>query len=54
MEPPHIFRLKLSPAQLLATPAEGEGFEPPVPESTVVFKTTAIDRSANPPKKNRN
>ena len=30
--------------------AEGEGFEPPVPVSrSVVFKTTAIDRSAIPP-----
>ena len=25
--------------------AEGEGFEPPVPLSTVVFKTTVIDHS---------
>ena len=31
--------------------AEGEGFEPPVPCGTMVFKTTAIDHSANPPKK---
>jgi hypothetical protein len=29
--------------------AEGEGFEPPVPVGTVVFKTTAIDHSAIPP-----
>ena len=29
--------------------AEGEGFEPPVPFGTMVFKTTAIDHSANPP-----
>ena len=29
--------------------AEGEGFEPPVPFSTVVFKTTAFNRSATPP-----
>jgi hypothetical protein len=28
--------------------AEGEGFEPPVPERTTVFKTAAIDHSANP------
>ena len=29
--------------------AEGEGFEPPVPFGTTVFKTAAIDRSATPP-----
>jgi hypothetical protein len=29
--------------------AEGEGFEPPVGFPTVVFKTTALDRSAIPP-----
>jgi hypothetical protein len=29
--------------------AEGEGFEPPVTEATVVFKTTALNRSATPP-----
>ena len=28
--------------------AEGEGFEPPVPERTTVFKTAALDHSANP------
>lgn len=28
--------------------AEGEGFEPPVPLGTTVFKTAAFDRSANP------
>ena len=33
--------------------AEGEGFEPPVPfPGTVVFKTTAIDHSAIPPRRN--
>ena len=30
--------------------AEEEGFEPPVPCGTVVFKTTAIDHSAIPPR----
>ena len=30
--------------------AEAEGFEPPVPFSTTVFKTAAIDHSATPPK----
>jgi hypothetical protein len=29
--------------------AEGEGFEPPVPLGTTVFKTAAIDHSAIPP-----
>ncbi len=29
--------------------AEGEGFEPPVPCSTLVFKTSAFDHSATPP-----
>ena len=29
--------------------AEAEGFEPPVPFSTTVFKTAAIDHSATPP-----
>ena len=29
---------------------EGEGFEPPVPYGTVVFKTTALSHSAIPPK----
>ena len=28
--------------------AEGEGFEPPVPYGTTVFKTAAFDHSANP------
>ncbi len=28
--------------------AEGEGFEPPVPLGTTVFKTAAFDHSANP------
>ena len=32
--------------------AEEEGFEPPVPCSTTVFKTAAIDHSAIPPKGN--
>jgi hypothetical protein len=30
-------------------PAEGEGFEPPVGFPTTVFKTAALNRSANPP-----
>jgi hypothetical protein len=29
--------------------AENEGFEPPVPCGTIVFKTTAFDHSANSP-----
>ena len=35
------FRIKLM--------AEGEGFEPPVTCATTVFKTAALNRSANPP-----
>lgn len=31
--------------------AEGEGFEPPVSCPTTVFKTAALNRSANPPRK---
>ena len=30
--------------------AESEGFEPPVPRGTTVFKTAAIDHSANSPR----
>ena len=30
--------------------AEAEGFEPPEPFSSTVFKTAAIDHSATPPK----
>ena len=30
-------------------PAEREGFEPPVPRGTTVFKTAAIDHSAISP-----
>ena len=29
--------------------ADSEGFEPPVPYGTIVFKTTAFDHSANYP-----
>ena len=29
--------------------AEEEGFEPPVPRGTLVFKTSAFDHSAIPP-----
>lgn len=30
--------------------AEAEGFEPPVPDGTAVFKTAAFDHSATPPR----
>ncbi len=33
--------------------AEEEGFEPPVPCSTAVFKTAAFDHSATPPARSR-
>ena len=32
--------------------AEGEGFEPPEPFGSTVFKTAAFNHSANPPSKN--
>ena len=38
---------------LFIYPAEREGFEPPVPFSTSVFKTDAIDHSAIFPSKKR-
>ena len=41
---PHDFRAAFSPCF-----ADGEGFEPPVHCCTIVFKTTAIDHSANLP-----
>ena len=34
---------------LFSVSAEREGFEPPVPRSTTVFKTAAIDHSATSP-----
>ncbi len=34
----------------ISTMVEGEGFEPPVPKGTTVFKTVAFNHSANPPK----
>ena len=33
----------------IETMAEGEGFEPPEPRGSTVFKTAAIDHSATPP-----
>ena len=52
--PSHFFRgLVGSWARGLAhsiSLAEGEGFEPPIPFRTPVFKTGAIGRSANPPR----
>lgn len=39
-------RSHLNPRRKLA---EGEGFEPPVGCPTTVFKTAALNRSANPP-----
>ena len=43
-------RIKKSPTMLLIELfAEREGFEPPVPLGTVVFKTTVIDHSTISP-----
>ena len=46
------FKVIKSPVKLTSyrTLAEREGFEPPVPLSTTVFKTAAIDHSAISPK----
>ena len=44
--------VQASLAQTFCHFAESEGFEPPVPFSTTVFKTAAIDHSANSPKGN--
>ncbi len=33
--------------------AESEGFEPPVPLGTTVFKTAAFDHSANSPERDK-
>lgn len=42
--------LRIPPgAQAWESSAEEEGFEPPVPRGTTVFKTAAFDRSAIPP-----
>ena len=41
--------LKLSSNKGFINLAEKEGFEPPVPRSTTVFKTAAIDHSAISP-----
>ncbi len=35
----------------VAAMAEEEGFEPPVPFGTAVFKTAALNHSATPPEK---
>ena len=46
------YKIEKSPGKMpkdLSSFAEGEGFEPPVPCGTTVFKTAAIDHSAIPP-----
>ena len=48
-ENPDRIHKKSNPCGLLFL-AEREGFEPPVPLSTVVFKTTVIDHSTISPK----
>ena len=45
-------KLNLS-IKLFILVAESEGFEPPVPCGTMVFKTTAFDHSANSPTFNK-
>ena len=39
-----------SEVKLFRNLAENEGFEPPVPCGTLVFKTSAFDHSANSPR----
>ena len=39
---------KKAPSDSERAEAEEEGFEPPVPHGTTVFKTAAIDHSATP------
>ena len=47
---PSLERKRKSPTMLLIElSAEREGFEPPVPLGTVVFKTTVIDHSTISP-----
>ena len=40
----------MTPAQGAINLTEEEGFEPPVPYGTTVFKTVALNHSATPPK----
>ncbi len=42
--------VSFSQGHLTQLKAEAEGFEPPEPFSSTVFKTAAIDHSATPPK----
>jgi hypothetical protein len=44
-----LSRTESHKANILLLLAEREGFEPPVPYGTTVFKTAAFDRSATSP-----
>ena len=46
---PCLYDAKRATLKRLLFVAEREGFEPPVPLSTVVFKTTVIDHSTISP-----
>ena len=48
--PPQTKNSRSQSDQLPSLLAEDEGFEPPDPCGSTVFKTAAIDHSANPPK----
>ena len=44
-----LFKIKKADVKHLLFSAEREGFEPPEPRSSTVFKTAAIDHSATSP-----
>ena len=44
-----LFKIKKADVKTPAFSAEREGFEPPEPRSSTVFKTAAIDHSATSP-----
>jgi hypothetical protein len=48
-----IFHKKIHQIPLMDLVAEGEGFEPPVPRGTTVFKTAAFDHSAISPERDK-
>ena len=44
----HSYEQEKSPSKIEGDSVEEEGFEPPVPRGTTVFKTAAFDHSATP------
>jgi hypothetical protein len=47
------YHKKIHQISLMDLVAEGEGFEPPVPRGTTVFKTAAFDHSAISPERDK-